>query len=299
MHRRLVVIADDFGIGTKTSEGIIHLAQKKGVLSGAVLLANSPFAQSAMDSLAQSRIDLLVGWHPNLTLDKPILNFKQVPSLVDKQGKFFPLHRFISKWILGQLNHDEIFNELQAQLLRFKQLTGGFPHFINSHQHIAVFSPVGEKLNLLFQKYNIRPWVRRVGEETGSMLYLPGCRLKRFALSFLGKMYSKKLDALGFPGASTLAGLCDPLQTANANFYASRLKNLKSDLVEWMCHPGFFDPSLIGRDGNANSPSIKMRPNELQFLADGTFQNLANQNGFRILSSSELRNFGKVVSNVA
>jgi len=299
LHRRLVVIADDFGIGTKTSEGIIHLAQKKDVLSGAVLLANSPYAESAMNSLAQSQLDLAVGWHPNLTLDKPILNCKQVPSLVDKQGKFFPLHRFISKWLLGQFNHDEIFYELEAQLLRFKQLTGSFPTFINSHQHIAVFSPVGEKLNLLLQKYKMRPWVRRVGEETGSMLYLPGSRLKRFALSFLGKAYSKKLDALGFPGASTLAGLCDPLQTASADFYASRLKNLQSDLVEWMCHPGFFDPSLIGRDGNAYSPSIQMRPNELQFLVDGTFQNLANQNKFRILSSAELRNFGKVFTNAA
>ena len=40
IRRRLVVIADDYGIGPDTSAGILELA-RKGIVTGSVLLVNS------------------------------------------------------------------------------------------------------------------------------------------------------------------------------------------------------------------------------------------------------------------
>lgn len=297
--RRLLVIADDFGIGPKTSEGIIHCASIGNAISGTVLLANTPFAEEALGLLKISKCNLLVGWHPNLTLDKPILPPAKVSTLVDREGKFFPLNTFISKWLLGALDGNQIYDELEAQLLRFKQLTGTFPLLVNTHQHIAVFNPVGEKLNLLFFNYNIKPWMRRVREETQSLLKLPGSRIKRIFLSVLGAKNTRDLDTMAFPGPKTLAGLCDPAQTSNERFYSSRLNGIKSDFAEWMCHPGFYDETLISRDGGANSAAIQMRPRELEFLASGTFTRLANQSGFKIISSSELIEKSQAVMHAA
>jgi len=297
--RRLLVIADDFGIGPKTSEGIIHCASIGHAISGTVLLANTPFAEHALALLKNSKCNLLVGWHPNLTLDRPILPPAQVSTLVDKEGKFFSLNTFISKWLLNVLDGNQIYDELEAQLLRFKQLTGAFPLIVNTHQHIAVFNPVGEKLNLLLSNYNIKPWMRRVREEGLSLLKFPGARIKRTFLSILGAKNVVDLDTMAFPGPKTLAGLCDPEQTSNERFYSNRLNGIKSDFAEWMCHPGFYDETLIGRDGGANSAAIQMRPRELEFLASGTFTHLANQSGFKIISSSEIIEKSQAVMHAA
>ena len=45
--RVLLVVADDFGIGPATTAGILHLAGK-GVVTGTVLLVNSPYAEEAV-----------------------------------------------------------------------------------------------------------------------------------------------------------------------------------------------------------------------------------------------------------
>lgn len=286
--RKLLVIADDFGIGPKTSEGIIHCAKVGHSISGTVLLVNTPFAAHALALLKNSNCNLLVGWHPNLTLDKPVLPPSKVSTLVDQEGKFFPLNTFIAKWLLGLLDGNQIYAELDAQLFRFKQLTGAFPLIVNTHQHIAIFNPVGEKLNLLFANNNIKPWVRRVREETRSLFKIRGARMKRVFLSLFGHRNAMGLDRMAFPGPKTLAGICDPAQTSSEIFYSRRLNGIKSDFAEWMCHPGFYDETLIGRDGSVKSASIHMRPRELEFLASGTFTHLANQSGFKIISSSEI-----------
>ncbi|NBY02360.1 MAG: ChbG/HpnK family deacetylase [Planctomycetes bacterium] len=298
-RRKLLVIADDFGIGPKTSEGIVHCASFGHAISGTVLLVNTPFAEHAMDLLKKSNCNLLVGWHPNLTLDKPILHPSKVSTLVDRHGFFFPLKTFITRWLLGLLDGNQIYDELEAQLFRFKQLTGNFPLIVNTHQHIAVFNPVGEKLNLLFVNNNIRPWMRRVAEESGSLIALPGSRIKRVILSYLGHRNAERLNRLGFPGPNILAGLCDPAQTSDGNFYSSRIGSIKSNFAEWMCHPGFYDETLVGRDGELNSASIAMRPKELQFLADGTFTRLASQSGFEILDPSDIVKKSEAVINAA
>lgn len=297
--RKLLVIADDFGIGPKTSEGILHCAGIGHAISGTVLLTNTQFADHAMALLKNSNCNLLVGWHPNLTLDKPILPPAKVSTLVDNEGRFLPLDAFIAKWFFGTLDGNQIYDELEAQLFRFKQLTGAFPLIVNTHQHIAVFNPVGEKLNLLLSNYSVKPWMRRVQEENRTFLKLSGARIKRAFLSFLGRKNVRDLDMMGFPGPKVLAGLCDPVQTSNESFYSTRLNTIKSDFAEWMCHPGFYDETLVGRDGNIDSASIQMRSKELKFLADGTFTRLANQAGFEIISSAEIMGKNEAVKHVA
>lgn len=299
MARKLLVIADDFGIGDRTSQGIIHCAKSGTAISGTVLLVNTPFSANAMALFETANCDLVVGWHPNLTLDKPVLPPKKVSTLVDSHGCFFPLKTFIARWFLGLLDGNQIYDELEAQLLKFKQLTGAFPRIVNTHQHIAVFNPVGQKLNQLLANHNIKPWMRRVYEKAQSIWESPGARIKRLFLSSLGRSNLRDLNVMGYPGPEFLAGLCDPVQTSNEVFYSSRLGSIKSDFSEWMCHPGFYDESLVGRDGDSSSASIRMRPKELEFFADGTFARLAKHAGFEILSPAEVGDEIRAISHAA
>ena len=55
MHgpRSLIVVADDYGIGPATSRGILDLAAE-GLVTGAVLLVNSPHAAEGVRAAIKS-----------------------------------------------------------------------------------------------------------------------------------------------------------------------------------------------------------------------------------------------------
>src|SRR3954447_24189934 len=104
--RFLVVTADDFGIGPDTSEGILALAAR-GLVTATVLLVNSPYAGAAVQSWRRAGIPLEVGWHPCLTLDGPVSAAGDVRSLVDDDGRFWPLGRFVRRLASGRIRADD------------------------------------------------------------------------------------------------------------------------------------------------------------------------------------------------
>ena len=93
-QRYLLITADDFGIGPDTSRGILDLAAR-GAVTSTVLLANSPFAAEAVAAWRKAGGRLELGWHPCLTLDRPVTPPDRVPSLVDDAGRFLTLTPFL------------------------------------------------------------------------------------------------------------------------------------------------------------------------------------------------------------
>src|SRR5258708_22713380 len=105
--RFLVVVADDYGIGPETSRAILELAGR-GVVTGAVLLVNSPYADDDVRQWRQSGVLLELGWHPSLTLDPPSATAARVPSLVGPDGCMWPLGKFVLRLLLGKIKPHEI-----------------------------------------------------------------------------------------------------------------------------------------------------------------------------------------------
>src|SRR4051794_3689662 len=105
-RRKLVVVADDFGIGPETDRGILELACE-GLVASTVLMVNSPHAEAAVNRWNRTGRPVELGWHPVLTCDAPILPPEQLPSLVDAAGKFRPLGQFMRRSLLGKLNPHE------------------------------------------------------------------------------------------------------------------------------------------------------------------------------------------------
>ncbi|MCU0706518.1 MAG: ChbG/HpnK family deacetylase, partial [Fimbriiglobus sp.] len=185
MPRRLIVTADDFGVGPATSRGILDLAAA-GVVTSAVVLVNSPHVEECVWQWQQSGQHLELGWHPCLTMDAPVLPAAQVPTLVDDRGRFHPLGTFLKRLLRGQVNRTEIDAELTAQHRRFLELIGRPPASMNGHHHIHIFRPVGEVLLKLLAEHSPKPFVRRVREPLNTLLRVPGVRLKRCVLNWLG-----------------------------------------------------------------------------------------------------------------
>lgn len=285
--RFLVVIADDYGIGPETSRAILELAGL-GVVSGAVLLVNSPYAADDVRKWRQAGGALELGWHPSLTLDPPAAPVGRVPSLVGPDGCMWPLAQFVLRLLTGQIRSADIAAELQAQYQRFVELVGHPPTLVNSHQHTAIFPPVGHILLDVLAQAKQKPYMRRVREPWPMLKHIPGARGKRALLSLLGRHYAQAQERLGFPGHDWLAGITDPHWVKDPDFFTRWLRRVPGRVVELACHPGYYDATLIGRDCGANDGLLQRRVDELQLLKAPSFIAAIRAAGFRLVAPSEL-----------
>ncbi len=280
--RFLVVTADDFGIGPNTSDGILDLAGQ-GLVTAAVLLVTSPHAEPAVEHWRRSSCQPELGWHPCLTLDRPVLPGDRVPSLVRPDGSFWPLGAFVRRLLLGSVNPIDIEAELRAQYRRFCELVGRPPALVNTHHHAQVFPPVGAILWKILAGVRPRPYVRRVREPWPMLARIPGARGKRAFLNVLGRRAARRQAEAGLPGNDWLVGVTDPACVEDPEYLARWLARVPGRVVELACHPGHLDATLAGRDG----PLLR-RVHELERLRDPRFAEACRRAGFLLVAPSEL-----------
>jgi predicted glycoside hydrolase/deacetylase ChbG (UPF0249 family) len=277
--RCLVVVADDYGIGPETSRGILELAQL-GVVTGTVLLVNSPYAEEAARHWRAVRPPADLGWHPCLTMDSPVSRPQDVPTLVGPSGRMGPLRWFLGRLLTGRIRPDDVRRELRAQYGRFCELAGQAPPLVNAHHHVAAFSPVAAILRELLQGQAPLPFLRRLGEPWGQLLQLRGARLKRTTLSLFGWRQGGRQLRQGFPGGDCVAGVGSP--SADPDFFARWLRGARGQVVELMCHPGWADASLVGRDLDSTPQSAAARVHEREYLARPDFRDECRRAGLQL-----------------
>jgi predicted glycoside hydrolase/deacetylase ChbG (UPF0249 family) len=281
--RYLLVTADDFGIGPETSAGILDLAAR-GAVTSTVLLVNSPFAVEAVAMWRRTGAALEVGWHPCLTLDRPVLDPARVPSLVDGAGRFHPLSEFLRRVWRDRLDPSELRSELAAQLRRFVELTGRLPANVNAHHHVHVFAPVASALRAVLAGVTPTPYLRRVVEPWRTLAWVPGARIKRWYLSRVGRRVSQDR----FPTADWLVGITDPHRVRHPAFFHRWLAAVPGRFVELTCHPGFLDATLVGRDGTFADGRLHRRQRELELLRAPGFARAVADAGFTPVTAAAM-----------
>ncbi len=286
-QRKLLVIADDFGIGPEVSRAILELAHLQ-LVSGSVLLVNSPFAEAAVESWRKAGRPMELGWHPCFTLDRPILPPQQVPSLTRPDGRFLSLGRLMSRLFLGRVNAGEVEAELRAQLQRFVDLVGAPPTHVNSHQHVSIFQPIRQCLLKLMLRQQPLPYVRRVQEPWSMLRSIRGARTKRIFLNHFGRKDARTLEAYGVPGNDWLAGITDPPWSAQPEFFEAWLRAIPGRVVELSCHPGHADTTLIGRDCTPTDGMLQRRINERGLLLRPEFLAVVQEAGFSLTTPALL-----------
>ena len=291
--RQLLIVADDFGIGPETSRGILELAAQRR-LSATVLLVNSPYAQQSITAWRNAGRPLAIGWHPCLTLDRPISSPEKVPSLVDSEGAFPRLGPWMRKLALGRIQARHVEAEFRAQLARFTELVGHPPLFVNAHHHIQVFPMIGRVLRKILAELPIRPYLRRVREPMETLLGVGGARGKRIFLNILGQRQARIQIAEKFPGNDMLAGLSDPGDARDGAFFSQWIRKAPGRVVELMCHPGRLDETLLGRDGTWEDGLIQRRDWEHRLFADPAFPEIVRSAGFQLASPESLTVGGPV-----
>jgi predicted glycoside hydrolase/deacetylase ChbG (UPF0249 family) len=119
-----------------------------------------------------------------------------------------------------------------------------------------------------------------------SLMRVPGARPKRAILSAFGQIAGQRSKADGFPHCPQFAGLTDPPYVADQRFFVRWLRAIPGERVELMCHPGYRDETLIGRDCAADNEFVARRVHELALLRAPEFLAAVKDAGFRLTAPS-------------
>jgi len=184
----------------------------------------------------------------------------------------------------GRIRAEDIERELTAQYERFVEWVGRSPLVVNFHQHVGLFFPIGDILRGVLERSRPRPYVRRVVEPATMLARIPGARLKRSVLTYLGRRQARDLSRGGFPGADYLAGVTDPKWVQDPAFFVRLLSRVPGRVVELGCHPGHLDSTLPGRDGEGLQ---RRRVDEYRLLADPSFDEVCRWAGFTRVAPSD------------
>jgi predicted glycoside hydrolase/deacetylase ChbG (UPF0249 family) len=229
-----------------------------------------------------------LGWHPNLTLDRPVLPANEVPSLVRADGSFWPLGTFLRRVCRGQVLAADVRAEWRAQYRRYVELVGRPPALVNSHQHVSLFPPCDAALFDVLNEAGARPYLRRVIESVHTLARVPGARVKRTTLNILGRRAARRAAARGLAGCNWLAGVTDPACVADDRFWDRWLGELpNAGSVEVCCHPGYHDRTLVGRDCDAGDGLLR-RPREATLLRAPSFREACGRAGLVPVRPSDL-----------
>ena len=141
--------ADDLGYSPSSVAAVEELLTS-GTLMGVSLLVNLPGFRRAVLLLRTHPIPAAL--HVNLVEGVPVSPRGEISSLVDSQGRFFPLPVFLLRLLLGIINKKDVELEVAAQLSKARQ-EGIAIVGLDSHRHTHMFSPVAEIFVKLSRRY--------------------------------------------------------------------------------------------------------------------------------------------------
>jgi len=229
--RALIVNADDFGLSPGVNAGVAR-AHEDGILTSASLMVRRPAgAEAAAYARATPSLDL--GLHVDLG------------EWARRQGSWTAVYEVVP--IDGDPGAVE--DEVHAQLARFRELTGGDPTHLDSHQHVhnwksvtAIFRRVAAQLRVPLRHH------------TG--------------VRYCGDLYGHDEHGEPIPEAITPAALVDIIH------------GLKPGITELACHPG------IGAD--TGSAYDREREQEVEVLCDPRVADALRREGVVLRSFADI-----------
>lgn len=231
MTRRLIVTADDFGVGLAVNEAV-EQAHRQGILTAASLMVTGDAVPDAV-ARARSMPALGVGLHLVLVDGRPALPPAQVPALVGRDGRFRDdMVRAAVRIFFDPAARRQLAAEIAAQFTAFAA-TGLRLDHVNAHKHFhlhptiaATIVEVGRRFGMTAVRAPVEPQdvLARIEPGTGGFnvadIWAKRVRRRMRAQGLLvpdqvfGLRWSGALDA------DRLRGLIDHLPPGLTEIYA-------------------------------------------------------------------------------
>ena len=230
MTRTLIVNADDYGLTTAVSQGIVH-AHDRGVLTSTSVLVLAPaFATTA--PWLRDLVGIGIGAHLAVVgEDPPLLTAREIPTLVNARG-YLPTswRQLLPRVAARRIDLADVEREWTAQLDAIAAEGLEVDH-LDSHQHVHVF-----------------PGLCDVAIRLANARAIPAVRLTRSAsdapvgrvMRCLGNRFADRARAAGLRFPADAAGLDEAGRLDEPSVLAAlaRLAGTDAAVVELSGHPG-------------------------------------------------------------
>ncbi len=283
-RRFVIVTGDDFGYSDGVNRAVIE-AHERGVLTSASLMVTGEAFEEAV-RLAHQHPRLAVGLHLVLVSGRSALPARQIPDLVDREG------RFSSNVVLAGLRYQlhpkarrQIRLEIRAQLERFSQ-TGLKLSHVDGHRHMHLPPIVLQTLLELAKEFGIRA-IRLPLEEMSTTLRLDREGwLEKAALSatfrLLRRVYAQRLfESAGIRFVDRVYGL---LQSGRMTeeYLLGLIPKIQAERVEIYSH------LTTETDGHSSRCHRGASPAQLAALLSDQVRQALVQHGFQLATYSQV-----------
>jgi predicted glycoside hydrolase/deacetylase ChbG (UPF0249 family) len=229
MFKKLIINADDFGYDVDATAAILELLREQKI-SSTTIMAN--LARERDLKVLKNINGISTGIHVNLNAGRPVCHRNDVPSLVDKRGKFYESSKLLSRFVLGKIKVDEIEKEITAQIKRLREMGIKISH-ADSHQHIHQYPFLGKVILEILAGMQITK-VRNC-----KLTSTPSGRAK--IIQLFAKLTNKQLNQ--FHHTDGLIPDFSFAKDYDQQFFETLLGNSfdKNNVLEIMTHPGIKD----------------------------------------------------------
>ena len=130
---KLIMRADDLGFSEAVNLGV-YKAVKDGMITSVGMMTNMEYASDGYQLVKD--FDIAIGQHTNICVGKPLTDPARIPSLVQENGEFCS-SREIRNRKEDTVVVEEAEIEIEAQYLKFKEITGRDPDYFECHAVIS------------------------------------------------------------------------------------------------------------------------------------------------------------------
>ena len=131
----VIVNADDFGLDSSTTRGIVD-AFERGFVSSTTLMANQPGFDEAVELAHERGLEHHVGAHLVLTSGNPLTEpIRRLGRFCDAEGRFRGWNADGRTWRLSAHEREATVRELSAQVERIRSSRLPVTH-LDSHHHV-------------------------------------------------------------------------------------------------------------------------------------------------------------------
>ncbi|NLD27619.1 MAG: hypothetical protein BWY40_00030 [bacterium ADurb.Bin270] len=275
MNKTVIINADDFGITTDVSKGILKAAEGGSVRATSVMTNCTEF-QESIALLNKSEPNLDIGLHINLTWGRPLTNPSEIPSLVDDQGRFLSRSKLLVKCFMGLINSDHAYKELYAQAEKLASQGINITH-LDGHHHIQAFPKITEAAERVSREFGIS-YVRSSFE--GKWYSLHKAALRRFAILLMPASRPKYWRNRSFVTSDNFGGFNLGSGPKIKERWLKAAKRIQEGTTEIMVHPGYCPEKLDGYGA--------MREDEVPILSDTWLKKIMEEHQVEISSFREL-----------
>ncbi|MFD2139688.1 ChbG/HpnK family deacetylase [Ancylobacter oerskovii] len=278
----IVICADDFGLSSGVSAGIIELITL-GRLSATGAMSGLPGWRRHGGELARTVREhpADIGLHLTLTGQRPLTQAQGLAA-----NERLPSIGTLTRAAVSRtLPLEAVRAELRAQLDAFEDVWGAPPDFLDGHQHCHVLPGIRRVvMEELAHRYGGSPWLRSCGETLHRARRRTG-----FAKAMVIAAFDRGLGAqaarFGLATNDSFRGFYDfSDRVPYARVFRDSLSNATSSgRVLVHCHPGRVDAELVALD-----PLTTPREQELAYLASPACGDALARAGVRAARFAEL-----------